>query len=490
MNALPEQYLSLEEYFKLEETSDIKHEYFQGMVFAMTGAKEDHNLIAMAVGGNLYLQLDGKPCRVYPGDFRLKIEAASIYTYPDLSIICGETQFADGRQDTFVNPTMLIEVLSDSTEAYDRGKKTEFYRTIPSLQEYLLIAQDRPHIEHYRRQEHNWMFTEYSALDQRMVLDSIGCNLSLAAIYRQVRFDVKLSIPSRLCKGRQKGQPPPTGKQPVAGGCQYFPSLIFRCRLSPHTNTPLLLVISAQRGMPYSHYSRCTMQQIMSLCGCAPADFFTSGSRQRSEMAACCWWIPLKGRGVAHMSWRNRSECEELSESEDLALASLSGTLADQAFFNRAFGGHSAILPHALPFMHASTSAPFTLLEMGCGGADITRKLVEHARLRGQPIAATALDRNPTNPRLCPYAMRQLSGNYAVAGRCLAPILPACRVQPHLAAQYPPPSLPGGSHHGVAGSAIHEPRDDHRQRLDSHTAGRRRFQPAVHGVRVERPYPP
>ena len=130
----------------------------------------------------------------YPSDFRLKIEAVNLYTYPDLSVICGDTQFADGRQDTFVNPTILIEVLSESTEAYVRGKKTENYRTIPSLQEYLIIAQDRPHIEHYRRQGHRWLFTEYSALDQQVALDSIGCSLSLAAIYKQIRFDVSCAI--------------------------------------------------------------------------------------------------------------------------------------------------------------------------------------------------------------------------------------------------------------------------------------------------------
>ena len=190
MSALPEQYLSLEEYFKLEETSDIKHEYYQGTVFAMAGATENHNLIVMAVGRNLGIQLDDKPCRPYPGDFRLKIEAVNLYTYPDLSVICGETQLADGRRDTFLNPTLLIEVLSESTEAYDRGKKAEFYRTIPSLREYLLIAQDRPHVERYRRQDHDWLFTEYSALDEEVALESIGCTLSLAAIYKRVRFEV------------------------------------------------------------------------------------------------------------------------------------------------------------------------------------------------------------------------------------------------------------------------------------------------------------
>ena len=190
MNALPEQYLSLEEYLKLEETSECKHEYHDGMAFAMSGASENHNLIAMAVGLNLGIQLKGKSCRPYPGDFRLKIEAANVYTYPDLSVICGETGYADGRRDMFVNPTLLIEVLSDSTEAYDRGRKTELYRTIPSLREYLLISQYRPHVEHYSRQGHFWLLREYTALDEKIALDSIGCTLPLAEIYTQVRFDM------------------------------------------------------------------------------------------------------------------------------------------------------------------------------------------------------------------------------------------------------------------------------------------------------------
>ncbi len=189
MSAQPKLYLSLEEYFKFEETSEIKHEYHDGVAYAMAGASETHNLIAMEVGWNLHNQLGGTSCRPYPSDFRLKIEAEDVYTYPDISVICGETRQAGGRRDTFVNPTVLIEVLSESTEAYDRGKKTESYRTTPSLQEYLLIAQDRPHVEHYRRQGHCWLFREYSALGEEITLDSIGCKLTLAGIYKQVSFD-------------------------------------------------------------------------------------------------------------------------------------------------------------------------------------------------------------------------------------------------------------------------------------------------------------
>jgi len=191
MNAIPEQYISLEDYFKLDEISDNKHEYYQGAVFAMTGASEDHNKIVVSTVRNLDVQLDGKPCRPYSGDFRLKIEAFELYTYPDISVICGDTQLADGRRDTFVNPTVLIEVLSESTETYDRGKKAESYRTIPSLREYLLIAQDRPYVERYRRQGQDWLLTEYRSLVDEISLDSIGCTLPLVAIYRRVNFDVE-----------------------------------------------------------------------------------------------------------------------------------------------------------------------------------------------------------------------------------------------------------------------------------------------------------
>jgi len=189
--------MSLDEYFTFEEASDNKHEFVNGMVYDLgsmpsnctMATPENHILIT----GELYRQLgnhlEDTACCPFPSGFRLKIESCNLYIYPDVSVICGETRFADKRRDTFINPTVLVEVLSDSTEMYDRVKKAEFYRTISSLQEYLLIAQDRPHVERYRRQEHGWLFTEYSTLEDEVVLDSIGCTLTLGAIYRRVRFD-------------------------------------------------------------------------------------------------------------------------------------------------------------------------------------------------------------------------------------------------------------------------------------------------------------
>jgi len=189
MNASPKEFVSLKDYFILEETSGIKHEYYQGAIFAMTGASKNHNLIVGAAHQRLANQLDDKACWPYLSDFRLKIESVNLYTYPDLSIICGEPHLTDGRNDTFINPTVLIEVLSDSTEASDRGTKTEVYRTISSLKEYLLIAQNRPHVERFQRHGQFWLFTEYSALDDEVALDSIGCTLSLNALYKRVEFD-------------------------------------------------------------------------------------------------------------------------------------------------------------------------------------------------------------------------------------------------------------------------------------------------------------
>jgi len=190
MGALPDRYVSLEDYLELEEVSGIKHVYYQGAAFALAGASVNNDLIVGAVFGNLFIQLDGKSCRPHTSDLRLKVEAVGLLTYPDVSVICGEAQLADSPLNTYVNPTVLVEVLSRSTAGYDRGRKADFYRTIPSLREYLLIAQDRPCIEHWRRQGDEWLPAEFSSLEDKVALASIDCILPLAAIYERVRFDV------------------------------------------------------------------------------------------------------------------------------------------------------------------------------------------------------------------------------------------------------------------------------------------------------------
>jgi Uma2 family endonuclease len=190
MSAQPYEHLSLQQYFELEATSEIKHEYYRGATYAMTGASARHNLIVANIIGLLHSQLRGSPCRVFPSDLRLKIEATGLYTYPDVSVICGTIQFDAGRQDTVTNPGVLIEVLSPRTENYDRGKKFEHYRTIETLQEYIVVAQDRTHIEQYIRQdEHRWLLVDFFTADQSVQIDAIDCNLPLAEVYEYITFD-------------------------------------------------------------------------------------------------------------------------------------------------------------------------------------------------------------------------------------------------------------------------------------------------------------
>ena len=155
--------LTVEEYLQKERVSVEKHEYWGGEIFAMAGASHAHNLIVANTIFALMQALRGK-CLVYPSDMRLHVPASGLFTYPDVSVVCGPPQFLDGAEDTLENPAVLVEVLSPATESYDRGKKFEGYRSIPSFADYLLIAQDRVMVEHYRRQEGGgWLLVERRA---------------------------------------------------------------------------------------------------------------------------------------------------------------------------------------------------------------------------------------------------------------------------------------------------------------------------------------
>lgn len=190
MSAVPERYYSLDEYFTLEDSGEGKHEFYQGVIYAMTGASARHNHLAANVITSINNQLRGKPCVVYAGDLRVKIEATNLYTYPDASVICGPLQYDGTRSDTVTNPTIIIEVLSPSTEDYDRGKKFQHYRTIRSLRAYLVIAQDAMRVEYYaRKDDHQWLLTEYSSPEQAIPLDAIQATVTLDEIYDKVDFD-------------------------------------------------------------------------------------------------------------------------------------------------------------------------------------------------------------------------------------------------------------------------------------------------------------
>jgi Uma2 family endonuclease len=180
-------FVTPEEYLEQERRADYKSEYFAGEVLAMAGASRRHGLIVANLIGALHQQLKNRPSEMQGSDLRLRVTPSGLYTYPDVMVICDEVQFADDQKDTILNPVVLIEVLSDSTRDYDRGRKFQHYRTLASLQEYLTVEQREPHVEHWtRQQEDRGLLTEFSGLGQRIQLASIDCALSLADIYEKV----------------------------------------------------------------------------------------------------------------------------------------------------------------------------------------------------------------------------------------------------------------------------------------------------------------
>jgi Uma2 family endonuclease len=190
--SLPEpSLLTPEAYLDIERKSEIRSEYIDGQMVAMSGASERHALIAINLQGEIWSQMKGRPCKVYPSDMRVKVSPTGMYTYPDVSALCGKAEFEDGHTDTLLNPTVIIEVLSDSTELYDRGKKFAHYRRIDSLGEYVLVAQNEMRIEHYGRDADAWIFSEVSGPDAVLHLESIDCHVAVSAIYERVEFETK-----------------------------------------------------------------------------------------------------------------------------------------------------------------------------------------------------------------------------------------------------------------------------------------------------------
>ena len=175
-----------EQYLKLERAAPYKSEFIDGRMYALAGASREHSLIVFNLAGELHPQLHGRPCEAYATDMRVKCQMTTGYLYPDLVVVCGEPQFEDQELDTLLNPTVIIEVLSPSTEAGDRGYKFAHYRRIPSLQEYVMIAQDRVHVERAERRGDGWFLTELEHLEDVLTLSSIGCAIPLRAIYEKV----------------------------------------------------------------------------------------------------------------------------------------------------------------------------------------------------------------------------------------------------------------------------------------------------------------
>jgi Uma2 family endonuclease len=184
-------YLTPEEYLALERAAETRSEYLDGEMIAMTGGSFEHNLIAANLIYELRTRLKGGPCRILGGDMRILVPGTGLYSYADVVVVRGSPALADKYFDTLTNPIVLIEVLSPSTEAYNRGTKFEHYRALDSLREYLLVSQDRPRIEQFIRKEDgsHWLFTEVTDLAGSVILPSVGCRLALAEIYDKVQFD-------------------------------------------------------------------------------------------------------------------------------------------------------------------------------------------------------------------------------------------------------------------------------------------------------------
>jgi Uma2 family endonuclease len=178
MSALSQKKWTAEQYLEFEHASQERHEFVDGDVYLMTGSSKNHNLIVSNVITILNLQLRSRPCRVYPSDMRVQISASYDFHYPDMTILCGQPQFAGRKRDNLLKPTVIVEVLSPSTEQYDRGRKFQKYRTLESLREYILIAQDAQRIEHFARQEDGQrLFSDAVGGDTVVELPSIQCRV-------------------------------------------------------------------------------------------------------------------------------------------------------------------------------------------------------------------------------------------------------------------------------------------------------------------------
>jgi Uma2 family endonuclease len=189
MSAQPKRLLSPEEYLAIERDVSTKHEYYRGEMFAMGGASTEHNQITFNLAGALHPQLKDRDCFAYVKDMRVKVAPTGLYTYPDVVVTCQQPQFEEKVLDTLLNPQAIIEVLSDTTEKYDRGKKAEHYRQLESLREYLLVSHDRPHVELFTRGDDSvWRLTEATGLESSIELPAIACRLALADIYAKVEF--------------------------------------------------------------------------------------------------------------------------------------------------------------------------------------------------------------------------------------------------------------------------------------------------------------
>ncbi|HSU15029.1 Uma2 family endonuclease [Longimicrobium sp.] len=188
MSPLVQPVYTPDEYLRLERSAGHRSEFVNGRIYAMGGASHAHNLIVFNLAREIGAQLRGRPCEAYVNDMRVKVRQTGIYAYPDLVALCEEPRFEDGDFDTLLNPTVIIEVLSESTEKYDRGEKFAHYRRLDSLREYILVSQDRQRAEKYVRDGEGWVLTEVSGAEASLTIETLGCTIALAEIYERVEF--------------------------------------------------------------------------------------------------------------------------------------------------------------------------------------------------------------------------------------------------------------------------------------------------------------
>jgi Uma2 family endonuclease len=183
MASLPTEPLTEEQYLRIEREAETKSEFYEGQMFAMAGASPNHALLTNNIGAVLYRQMP-PGCLTFNADLRIKVQSAGLYTYADCSVICGELEYAGDQRDVILNPLLIVEVLSPSTEGYDRGKKFQLYRTIESFREYLIVHQDGQHVEHYSRQDDDsWLLREHIGADASVSIEPLNAQIPLAELY-------------------------------------------------------------------------------------------------------------------------------------------------------------------------------------------------------------------------------------------------------------------------------------------------------------------
>ncbi len=195
MSSLAESLYTPEDYLAMERKAPRKSEYLRGRVWAMSGASFEHNTITFNLAGILRDAFRRKPCQGFTSDMRVKVSTTGLYTYPDVVAVCGGPVFDDRNNDTLTNPQVIFEVLSPSTEAYDRGEKFAHYRRLETLTDYVLVSQDKCRVEHFARQDSLWVLNEISALEDILHLASIRCDLPLREIYDKVDFPSTPNLP-------------------------------------------------------------------------------------------------------------------------------------------------------------------------------------------------------------------------------------------------------------------------------------------------------